>query len=141
MEAKNEVSETVVEKDTVIHVTKEEEITRSKEEEATKPEHDENDQMSAVGPDGEIDWDCPCLQGATEGPCGEGFKTAFQCFVYSKEEPKGTDCLEEFKAMHECMMAHPEYYNDDDDEDKKESDSESDSDTDTDTDTEQEEKA
>lgn len=46
----------------------------------------------------------------TEGPCGEVFKEAFSCFVYSKEEPKGADCLEQFSKMHECMVANIDHY-------------------------------
>lgn len=46
---------------------------------------------------GEINWDCPCLGGMAHGPCGEEFKAAFSCFVYSKEEPKGMECIENFK--------------------------------------------
>jgi intermembrane space import and assembly protein 40 len=46
---------------------------------------------------GEINWDCPCLGGMADGPCGENFKEAFSCFVFSKEEPKGVDCIDKFK--------------------------------------------
>ena len=46
---------------------------------------------------GEINWDCPCLGGMAHGPCGEDFKAAFSCFVYSNDEPKGMDCIEQFK--------------------------------------------
>lgn len=46
---------------------------------------------------GEINWDCPCLGGMAHGPCGEEFREAFSCFVYSKEEPKGVDCIDKFK--------------------------------------------
>ena len=46
---------------------------------------------------GEINWDCPCLGGMAHGPCGEEFRNAFSCFVYSKEEPKGVDCIDKFK--------------------------------------------
>lgn len=46
---------------------------------------------------GEINWDCPCLGGMAHGPCGEEFRAAFSCFVYSKEEPKGMDCIDRFK--------------------------------------------
>ena len=28
----------------------------------------------AVKDDGEIDWECPCLQGMAQGPCGDAFK-------------------------------------------------------------------
>ena len=58
----------------------------------------EADQQGAFNPEtGEINWDCPCLGGMATGPCGEEFKAAFSCFVYSKEEPKGMDCIDKFK--------------------------------------------
>lgn len=59
---------------------------------------------------GEINWDCPCLGGMAHGPCGEQFRTAFSCFVFSKEEPKGVDCIEHFKAMQDCFRDHPDIY-------------------------------
>lgn len=59
---------------------------------------------------GEINWDCPCLGGMANGPCGEKFKTAFSCFIHSKEEPKGVDCIEHFKAMQECFREYPDIY-------------------------------
>lgn len=59
---------------------------------------EEADQQGAFNPEtGEINWDCPCLGGMAHGPCGEQFKSAFSCFVYSKEEPKGMDCIDKFK--------------------------------------------
>ena len=42
-------------KDEVIFVTEE-------EQEDVKEEVDSREMGSAVGPDGEIDWDCPCLK-------------------------------------------------------------------------------
>ncbi|KAG7697345.1 hypothetical protein KL930_002584 [Ogataea haglerorum] len=82
-------------------------------EKADKPvetaEHD--DEKGAYDPEtGEINWDCPCLGGMAHGPCGEEFKAAFSCFVYSKEEPKGIDCIEKFKGMQECFKKYPEVY-------------------------------
>ena len=59
---------------------------------------------------GEINWDCPCLGGMAHGPCGEQFRAAFSCFVFSKEEPKGMDCIEHFKTMQGCFREHPEEY-------------------------------
>ncbi|KAL8800884.1 MAG: hypothetical protein Q9182_004858 [Xanthomendoza sp. 2 TL-2023] len=59
---------------------------------------------------GEINWDCPCLGGMAHGPCGEQFRTAFSCFVYSKEEPKGMNCIEHFKGMQECFREYPDIY-------------------------------
>lgn len=59
---------------------------------------EEAGQQGAFNPEtGEINWDCPCLGGMADGPCGEEFKAAFSCFVYSTEEPKGMDCIEKFK--------------------------------------------
>lgn len=46
---------------------------------------------------GEINWDCPCLGGMAHGPCGEDFRASFSCFVFSKEDPKGMDCIEHFR--------------------------------------------
>jgi mitochondrial intermembrane space import and assembly protein 40 len=61
---------------------------------------EEADQQGAFNPEtGEINWDCPCLGGMANGPCGEEFKSAFSCFVYSKEEPKGMDCIEKFQCV------------------------------------------
>ncbi|KAG0682828.1 Oxidoreductase [Pichia californica] len=61
---------------------------------------------------GEINWDCPCLGGMAHGPCGEDFKAAFSCFVYSKEEPKGIECIDKFKAMQDCFRQYPDVYSD-----------------------------
>ncbi|KAF4450264.1 Mitochondrial intermembrane space import and assembly protein 40 [Fusarium austroafricanum] len=72
---------------------------------------EEADQQGAFNPEtGEINWDCPCLGGMADGPCGEEFKTAFSCFVYSTEEPKGMDCIEKFQGMQECFKKYPEIY-------------------------------
>ena len=46
------------------------------------------------------------------GPCGEQFKAAFSCFVYSKEEPKGMECIDHFKGMQDCFREHPDIYGD-----------------------------
>lgn len=55
-------------------------------------------QQAAFNPEtGEINWDCPCLGGMAHGPCGEEFKTAFSCFVFSETDPKGMDCIDKFQ--------------------------------------------
>jgi len=59
---------------------------------------------------GEINWDCPCLGGMAYGPCGEQFREAFSCFVFSKDEPKGIDCIDKFKGMQDCFREHPDIY-------------------------------
>ncbi|WVR07476.1 hypothetical protein IAU60_004518 [Kwoniella sp. DSM 27419] len=68
---------------------------------------------------GEINWDCPCLGGMADGPCGEEFKAAFSCFIYSEAEPKGVDCVEKFKGMQDCFRAHPEVYGEEIDDDEQ----------------------
>lgn len=71
----------------------------------------EAEQQGAFNPEtGEINWDCPCLGGMAHGPCGEEFKAAFSCFVYSTEEPKGMDCIDKFQHMQDCFRQHPEIY-------------------------------
>ncbi|CAG8655628.1 13589_t:CDS:2, partial [Acaulospora morrowiae] len=83
-------------------------------------EEEENSQ-SAYNPEtDEINWDCPCLGGMANGPCGEQFKAAFSCFVHSTAEPKGIDCLEAFKEMNNCFKEHPDVYEIADDEDDSE---------------------
>ncbi|BEI93497.1 uncharacterized protein CcaverHIS019_0511250 [Cutaneotrichosporon cavernicola] len=67
---------------------------------------------------GEINWDCPCLGGMATGPCGEEFKAAFSCFVYSEAEPKGIECVEKFKAMQDCFREHPDVYGEEEVEDE-----------------------
>ncbi|KAK5175528.1 Oxidoreductase [Saxophila tyrrhenica] len=59
---------------------------------------------------GEINWDCPCLGGMAYGPCGEQFRSAFSCFVFSNADPKGVDCIENFKGMQNCFREHPDVY-------------------------------
>lgn len=69
------------------------------------------DQQGAYNPaTGEINWDCPCLGGMAHGPCGEQFKDAFSCFIYSEGEPKGIECVDKFKIMQDCFRAHPDVY-------------------------------
>ena len=72
---------------------------------------DEDASQAAFNPEtGEINWDCPCLGGMAHGVCGEEFKAAFSCFVYSQEEPKGQDCIDRFRGMQDCFRAHPDVY-------------------------------
>jgi len=82
---------------------------------------DEADQQGAFNPEtGEINWDCPCLGGMAHGPCGEEFRAAFSCFVYSKEEPKGMECIDKFKGMQDCFRQHPEMYGSELEDDEEE---------------------
>ena len=49
------------------------------------------------------------------GPCGTQFKEAFSCFHYSKEDVKGSECVDNFRNMQDCMQKYPELYPQDDD--------------------------
>ena len=82
---------------------------------------DQADQEGALNPvTGEINWDCPCLGGMAYGPCGEEFRAAFSCFVYSTQEPKGMECIDKFQGMQDCFRKHPEVYQGEiDDEDNE----------------------
>ncbi|KAJ5562348.1 hypothetical protein N7535_003200 [Penicillium sp. DV-2018c] len=89
---------------------------------------EEAGQEAAFNPEtGEINWDCPCLGGMAHGPCGEDFKAAFSCFVYSEEEPKGIDCIDKFKNMQDCFRQYPDVYGAElEDDDEPQSDAQSD---------------
>lgn len=80
----------------------------------TLEEDDEEELEGLIKENGEINWDCPCLQGMAYGPCGEQFKGAFSCFHYSEADPKGSDCIPQFRDMQECFMKYPEIYGKDD---------------------------
>lgn len=45
-----------------------------------------------------------------DGPCGEEFRAAFSCFVFSEEDPKGMECIDKFQGMQNCFREHPEVY-------------------------------
>ena len=76
---------------------------------------DEDEMEGLIKANGEINWDCPCLQGMAYGPCGQQFKSAFSCFHYSEVDPKGSDCIPQFRDMQECFVKYPEIYGKDDD--------------------------
>lgn len=64
----------------------------------------------AIGEDGEINWDCPCLKDALEPPCGDKFKEAFSCYFRSTSSPKGAECVNAFEAMQKCYEENREIY-------------------------------
>ncbi|KAI8453028.1 hypothetical protein BY996DRAFT_2919377 [Phakopsora pachyrhizi] len=83
------------------------ELTSQSHEDELSP--GDSAEQSAFNPEtGEINWDCPCLGGMAHGVCGEQFKAAFSCFVYSDQEPKGVECIDKFKLMQDCFKDHPD---------------------------------
>uniref|UniRef100_A0A8C4RC32 Coiled-coil-helix-coiled-coil-helix domain containing 4b n=1 Tax=Eptatretus burgeri TaxID=7764 RepID=A0A8C4RC32_EPTBU len=75
---------------------------------------DPYEEHGLILPNGEINWNCPCLGGMASGPCSDPFKAAFSCFHKSQEDMRGSDCLNQFRDMQECMQRYPELYPQDD---------------------------
>ncbi|KAK5912950.1 hypothetical protein CesoFtcFv8_002777 [Champsocephalus esox] len=111
-------------KDRIIFVTKEDHEAPSNAELIADDPDDPYEEQGLILANGDINWNCPCLGGMASGPCGSQFKEAFSCFHYSKEELKGSDCIDNFRGMQECMQKYPELYPQDED---KESSSEAES--------------
>ncbi|KAI6077217.1 CHCH domain-containing protein [Aix galericulata] len=107
-------------KDKIIFVTKEDHETPSSAELVADDPDDPYEEQGLILPNGDINWNCPCLGGMASGPCGEQFKSAFSCFHYSTEEIKGSDCVDQFRAMQECMQKYPDLYPQEDENDEKE---------------------
>ncbi|KAL0978574.1 hypothetical protein UPYG_G00172420 [Umbra pygmaea] len=97
-------------KDRIIFVTKEDHEAPSNAELIADDPNDPYEDQGLILPSGEINWNCPCLGGMASGPCGTQFKEAFSCFHYSTEEVKGSECIDNFRAMQECMQKYPELY-------------------------------
>ncbi|KAL6444879.1 hypothetical protein ACFW04_002122 [Cataglyphis niger] len=88
-------------------------IFASKEDHAIPSKIDLPDPEPSPGlllPNGEINWNCPCLGGMATGPCGLEFREAFSCFHYSTADPKGSDCRKVFETMQDCMLQYPALY-------------------------------
>ena len=92
-------------KDTIIFVSKEDHATPSK---VSLPEPEPS--PGFLLPNGEINWNCPCLGGMATGPCGLEFREALSCFHFSTAEPKASDCYDAFKTMQSCMSEYPALY-------------------------------
>ncbi|XP_024412360.2 mitochondrial intermembrane space import and assembly protein 40 [Desmodus rotundus] len=107
-------------KDRIIFVTKEDHETPSSAELVADDPNDPYEEHGLILPNGDINWNCPCLGGMASGPCGEQFKSAFSCFHYSTEDVKGSDCVNQFRAMQECMQKYPDLYPQDEEEEEEE---------------------
>ena len=64
-------------------------------------------------PNRDINWNCPCLGGM------EQFKSAFSRYHSSTEDIKGSDCIDQFRAMQECMQKYPDLYPQDEEEEEE----------------------
>lgn len=106
-------------KDRIIFVTKEDHETPSNAELVADDPNDPYEEHGLILPNGDINWNCPCLGGMASGPCGEQFKSAFSCFHYSTEEVKGSDCVDQFRAMQECMQKYPDLYPQEEEEEEE----------------------
>uniref|UniRef100_H0XM41 Mitochondrial intermembrane space import and assembly protein 40 n=1 Tax=Otolemur garnettii TaxID=30611 RepID=H0XM41_OTOGA len=107
-------------KDQTIFVTKKDHETPSSAELVADDPNDPYEEHGLILPNGDINWNCPCLGGMASGPCGEQFKSAFSCFHYSTEDVKGSDFIDQFWAMQECMQKYPDLYSQEDEEEKEE---------------------
>ncbi|XP_035234002.1 mitochondrial intermembrane space import and assembly protein 40-B-like [Stegodyphus dumicola] len=53
------------------------------------------------------------------GPCSVEFRESLTCFHNSTADPKGSDCLEQFREMNECMARYPALYKKTDEEEER----------------------
>ncbi|XP_010521811.1 PREDICTED: mitochondrial intermembrane space import and assembly protein 40 [Tarenaya hassleriana] len=80
---------------------------------------DENESIEAKA---EKALECPCIADLRSGPCGSQFSEAFLCFLKSTAEEKGSDCVNPFVALQNCIKANPDAFSKDvlEDEEKVE---------------------
>ncbi|CAL5056944.1 unnamed protein product [Urochloa decumbens] len=54
--------------------------------------------------------ECPCLDDLKRGPCGSQFIDAFSCYLKSTKEEKGSDCVDPFVALQNCIRENKEAF-------------------------------
>lgn len=116
-------------KDTIIFATEEFLSTPSTETLAPDNKSDiDTSNASAILPNGEINWDCPCLGNLPSGPCGPAFKEAFSCWVENRdhEENFANNCFENFSTWEHCLAENKDIYKPSDDEEKGDTDTKTD---------------
>ncbi|XP_058097788.1 mitochondrial intermembrane space import and assembly protein 40 homolog [Magnolia sinica] len=57
--------------------------------------------------------ECPCVANLRSGPCGTQFSEAFLCFLKSTAEEKGSDCVNPFVALQNCIKVNPDAFSKD----------------------------
>ncbi|KRX49839.1 Mitochondrial intermembrane space import and assembly protein 40 [Trichinella britovi] len=97
-------------KDKVIFVTKEQQAVPLHPDVQALSISLDDDERGPVLANGEINWNCPCLGGMVAGPCGYDFRQAFGCFHKSTADPRGSDCMEQFSQLNECLSKYPNLY-------------------------------
>ncbi|CAG5074023.1 Similar to chchd4-a: Mitochondrial intermembrane space import and assembly protein 40-A (Xenopus laevis) [Cotesia congregata] len=90
-------------------------LSFNKEEKPPASKNNQSESESSPGlilSSGEINWDCPCLDGMASGPCGSEFKESFLCMFNSNtnEEQDNLECLTSFKNLFTCMSEYPDFY-------------------------------
>lgn len=75
------------EDDSIVHETDAElgDEEEGVELEPFNPDDYDAKKYGPILPNGEINWECPCLGGAAHGPCATEFRAAFSCFHYRYE--------------------------------------------------------
>jgi intermembrane space import and assembly protein 40 len=54
--------------------------------------------------------ECPCVEGLKTSSCGDGFVEALSCFMRAEEHERGSKCVEQFVALHACMVANADEF-------------------------------
>lgn len=72
-------------------------------------------------PNGQINWNCPCLGNMVAGPCGFFFRQLFECVHKSKMQAKEIDCVDQFTKWGQCTQKYPNLYPQDRDNDMADS--------------------
>ncbi|PNX80011.1 mitochondrial intermembrane space import and assembly protein 40-like [Trifolium pratense] len=57
--------------------------------------------------------DCPCIADLKNAGCGAQFSDAFLCFLKSTSEEKGSECVNPFIALQNCIKANPNAFSKD----------------------------
>ncbi|XP_036706644.1 mitochondrial intermembrane space import and assembly protein 40-like [Balaenoptera musculus] len=109
-------------KDRIVFVAKEDHETPSNAALVADDPSDRYEEHGLIPPHGDISWNCPCLGGVASGACGELFKVAFSCFHCSTEDVKGSDCVDQSRAMQECMQKYPHLYPQEEEEEEEPAD-------------------
>uniref|UniRef100_A0A2I3GU17 CHCH domain-containing protein n=1 Tax=Nomascus leucogenys TaxID=61853 RepID=A0A2I3GU17_NOMLE len=98
-------------KDRIIFVTKEDHETPSNAESVADDPSDPYEEHGLILP-------METLTG-TAHALGE-WPATFSCLHYSTEEIKGSDCVDQFRAMQECMQKYPDLYPQEDEDEEEE---------------------